>query len=207
MNFMNYEILPAGDVVGRTMAALKERNISAQFVNDKKEALEAVKKLLPNEAEIMTGGSTTLEQIGFVNILKTGAHPWRSFKDKIFAEKDQAKQGRLRQESCLAEYFLGSVHAVTEAGEILVASYSGSQLPAYVFTSNNVIWVVGAQKIVPNFAEAMKRVREYVLPLEDARIKITGGSGSAIGKLLIFEREALPNRKINLIFVNEVLGF
>ena len=63
------------------------------------------------------------------------------------------------------------------------------------------------QKIMPNFDEAMKRVKEYVLPLEDSRMKSTGAPGSQIGKMLIFERETMPNRKINLIFVNEVLGF
>lgn len=204
---MDYNVLPAGEVISKTMAALKERNISAQLVANKSEALEAVKKLLPAGAEIMTGGSTTLKQIGFVDILKSGQHPWQSFKDKIFAEKDLTKQAKLRQQSCLAEYFLGSVHAVTEKGEILVASNTGSQLPAYVFTSNNVIWVVGAQKIVPSLEEGFKRVWEYCLPQEDRRIKSTGGAGSNIGKLLVFERETLPFRKINLIFVNEVLGF
>jgi len=205
--FMEYNKLAAPEIIAKTTAALKERNILAQLVADKIEALEAVKKLLPDGAEIMTGGSTTLEQIGFVDLLKTGAHPWQSFKDKIFAEKDPAKQGRLRQESCLAEYYLGSVHAVTEDGEILVASNTGSQLPAYVFTSNNVIWIVGAQKIVSNREEGFQRVYDYVLPLEDRRVKSTGGSGSFVSKLLLFEREVMPNRKINLIFVNEVLGF
>jgi L-lactate utilization protein LutC len=204
---MDYNVLAAEEVVSQTIAALKERNVSAQFVNNKGEALEAVKKLLPSGAEIMTAGSKTLEQIGLVEVLQNGNHPWISFKDKIFAEKDPAKQVKLRQESCLADYYLGSVHAITEQGEILVASYSGSQLPAYIFTSNNVILVVGAQKIVPNFEEAMKRVKEYVLPLEDARMKSLGAPGSKIAKLLIFERETLPFRKINLIFVNEVLGF
>ena len=204
---MDYNILAANEVILKTMAVLKERNISAQFVNNKSEALEAVKKLLPDGAEIMTGSSRTLEQIGLVEILQTGKHPWQSFKDKIFAEKDPAKQTRLRQESCLAEYYLGSVHAVTEQGEIFIASYSGSQLPSCIFTSNNVIWVVGVQKIVPNFEEGMKRVQEYVLPLEDARMKSIGMPGSKIGKLLIFKEEPLPFRKINLIFVNEILGF
>ena len=204
---MTYDVLPAGDIISKTMAALKERNISAQLVGNRSEALLAVENLLPAQAEIMTGGSQTLEQIGFVNLLQTGQHPWQSFKDKIFAEKDPAKQGELRQQSCLAEYFLGSVHAVTEKGEIIVASYSGSQLPSYVFTSNNVIWVVGAQKIVPDLESGLKRVWDYVLPLEDQRMKKTGAPGSAIGKLLIFERETLPFRKIHLIFVNEVLGF
>ena len=204
---MDYNILAANEVILKTMAVLKGRNISAQLVNNKSEALEAVKKLLPDGAEIMTGSSRTLEQIGLVEILQTGKHPWQSFKDKIFAEKDPAKQTRLRQESCLAEYYLGSVHAVTEQGEIFIASYSGSQLPSCIFTSNNVIWVVGVQKIVPNFEEGMKRVQEYVLPLEDARMKSIGMPGSKIGKLLIFKEEPLPFRKINLIFVNEILGF
>ncbi len=204
---MEYNVLAPADVIAKTMAALKERNVSAQLVNNRVEALQAVKDLLPAQAEIMTGGSTTLEQIGLVDILKTGQHPWQSFKDKIFAEKDPAKQGRLRRESCLAEYYLGSAQAVSEQGEIIIASNTGSQLPAYAFTSNNVIWVVSAQKIVPNLEEGMKRVWNYCLPLEDKRQKSIGGKGSAIGKILIFERESLPFRKINLIFVNEVLGF
>jgi L-lactate utilization protein LutC len=205
--FMDYNILAVNEVILKTIATLSGRNISAQLVNNKAEALEAVKKLLPDGAEIMTGSSRTLEQIGLVEILQSGKHPWRSFKDKIFAEKDPAKQTRLRQESCLAEYYLGSVHAVTEQGEIIIASYSGSQLPSCIFTSNNVIWVVGAQKIVPNFEEGMKRLQEYVLPLEDARMKSTGMPGSKIGKLLIFKEEPLPFRKIHLVFVNEALGF
>ncbi|MDD4902605.1 MAG: lactate utilization protein [Patescibacteria group bacterium] len=204
---MNYNVLAGSGTILKTAAALKERNISAQVVANKGEALEVVKKLLPAGAEIMTGGSTTLEQIGFVDILKTGQHPWRSFKDKIFAESDPAKQGRLRQESCLAEYFLGSVHAVTEKGEIVIVSNTGSQLPSYVFSSNNVIWIVGAQKIVPNLDEGLKRVWEYCLPLEDQRQKSIGAKGSDIGKIVIFEREVLPFRKINLIFVSEILGF
>jgi L-lactate utilization protein LutC len=204
---MDYNVLASGEIISKTIAALKERNISVQLVANKTEALAAVKNLLPTRAEIMTGGSTTLEQIGFVDLLKSGAHPWQSFKDKIFAEPDPAKQGKLRQQSCLAEYFLGSVHAVTEKGEIVVASNTGSQLPSYVFTSNNVIWIVGTQKIVPSLEEGLKRVWEYCLPLEDQRQKSIGGKGSNVGKILIFERETLPFRKINLIFVNEVLGF
>ncbi len=128
-------------------------------------------------------------------------------QDIILAEKDEAKQTELRKKSVSSEYFLGSVHAIAETGEMVIASASGSQLPAYVFTSNNVIWVVGAQKIVPTLSDAIKRVREYVLPLEEARMKSEGGWGSTIGKLLIFEKEINPDRKLTLILVNEKLGF
>jgi hypothetical protein len=113
----------------------------------------------------------------------------------------------LRKSSITAEYFLGSVHAVSQSGETITASNTGSQLPSYAFASNNVVWVVGVQKIVLNIEEGLKRVREYCLPLEDYRMKQAGFGGSAIGKILIFEREKLPNRRITLIFVNEKLGF
>jgi len=96
---------------------------------------------------------------------------------------------------------------VTQSGEIIIASATGSQLPAYAFSSDNVIWVVGTQKIVPNLEDGLRRVREYCLPLEDKRMKSLGYSGSTLGKILILERETVPNRKVTLIFVNEKLGF
>lgn len=207
VEIMDYEKLASQEEIEKTMESLKTRGISAEFVNRREDALKRVKELIPPGAEVMTGGSTTLKEIGFVDLLKSGGHPWKNLKDEIFAEKDGEKQSELRKKSVLSEYFLGSVHAVAHTGEMVVASASGSQLPAYVFTSSNVIWVAGVQKIVPTLDEAVKRVRKYVLPLEDARMKSEGFSGSTIGKLLIFEREIDPDRKLRLIFVNEKLGF
>jgi hypothetical protein len=114
----------------------------------------------------------------------------------------------LRKQAVLSDYYLGSVHAVAETGQLVIASNSGSQLPHIVYTSPNLIFVVGAQKIAPNLDAALLRVREYVLPLEDKRMKDAGASGSAISKLLIFEREqAFLGRKVHVLFVNENLGF
>ncbi|MFZ2969805.1 MAG: LUD domain-containing protein, partial [Minisyncoccia bacterium] len=132
--------------------------------------------------------------------------PWKNMKDEILAEKDEKKQSELRKKSILCEYFLGSVHAVSETGEVVIASASGSQLPSYVFSSENVIWVVGAQKIVPTLEEAIKRVRGYVFKLENERMKSIGAQGSTMGKLVIFEKEIMP-RKVTMILVNEKLGF
>jgi hypothetical protein len=114
----------------------------------------------------------------------------------------------LRKQSVLSDYYLGSVHALAETGEILIASNTGSQLPHLVFTSQNIILVVGAQKIVPDTAALMSRLQEYVFPLEDKRMKEVGMGGSAISKLLIIEKEqAFMGRKFHIIFVNEKLGF
>jgi hypothetical protein len=157
----------------------------------------------------MTGGSVTLTQIGFDALLISGNHPWRNFKADLLAEKDLAKQSAMRLQGTLAEYFLGSVNAISETGELVFASATGSQLPAFAFSSRNVIWVAGAQKIAPTLDEALRRVREYVLPMEDQRQKNAGNkNGSFIGRILILEREpAYLRRNLTLILVNEVLGF
>jgi len=204
---MSYDKLPSKEKIKETMKALEKRGVTAELVETKEEALSKLKGLIPPGSEIMLGGSKTLEQIGFIDLLKSKKHPWRNLKDEVLIEKDPKKQWELRKKSVTADYFLGSVHAVAETGEVLIASASGSQIPSYAFSSDNVIWVVGAQKIVQTLEDGFRRLREYVLPLEDKRVKSIGQSGSTIGKILLFERETNPNRKITLIFVNEKLGF
>ena len=204
---MRYDALASKDAVKKVMEAVKPRGINPEFVNTKEDALRRLKELIPSGAEINMGLSTTLKEIGFIDLLKSGKHPWKNWKDIILAEKDEEKQMELRRRSVLSEYFLGSVHAIAETGEIVIASGSGSQLPAYIYTSNNIIWIAGIQKIVPTIDDAIKRVRDYSLPREDARMKKEGYPGSTIGKLLIFEREIDPDRKLTLILVNEKLGF
>lgn len=204
---MRYDILASKDIVEKTITALKARNINAELVNKKEDALARLKKLILQGSEVMTGSSTTLNEIGFVDLLKSGQHPWKNLKAAILSEKDPARQNELRQRSVLSKYFLGSVHAISQTGEVVIASATGSQLPSYVFTSDTVIWVAGTQKIMPTLDDAVKRVREYVFPLEDARMKKEGYSGSTIGKLVIFEREINQNRKLTMILVNEKLGF
>ena len=202
-----HEALASKESVNKAKKELEKRGIKVEFINTKEGALKRLKELIPKNSEVMIGGSTTLEQIGFVNLLKSKNHPWVNLKDKILAEKDKNKQNELRRLSVTSQYFIGSVHAVSQTGEVLVASASGSQIPSYAFSSDNVIWVVGTHKITKNLKDAFDRVRNYALPLEDKRMKSIGYSGSTIGKLLIFEREIMPNRKITLIFVNEKLGF
>jgi L-lactate utilization protein LutB len=204
---MKYDALASKDSVEKVIGVVKSRGINPEFVNTKEEALQRLKKLIPSGAEVMTGSSRTLEEIGFVDLLKSREHPWKNWKDLILAEKDEAKQMELRKKSVSSEYFLGSVHAIAETGEAVIASNTGSQLPSYVYTSKNVIWVVGTQKIVPTLEDAIKRVREYVFPLEDKRMKSLGYPGSNISKLLIFQKETNPGRKITLLLVNEKLGF
>jgi len=204
---MTYDNLPAEEIVTKTMGALKANGFIPQYVATKEQALEVIKGLIPAGETVMSGGSRTLEEIGFIELLKSGTHPWNNLKDGIFAEPDKEKQSILRNQSILAPYFLGSIHAVTEAGQLVVVSGSGSQIPSYAFSSTNVIWVVGTQKITPDLQSAMARARDYVYPLEDARVKSTGASGSSLSQWLILEKNIMTSRHLHIVFVGEKLGF
>ncbi len=203
----DYTQLATPDQIQQTIAAVETRGVKVQLVDTAAEALEKVQGLIPTGVHVMTAASQTLKEIGFEALLKSKSHLWVNLKDEMLAESDPEKRGALRIQSALADYYVGSVQAIVETGEIVTASHSGSQLASYAFSSRNVIWVVGAQKIVPTLDAAMRRIREYSLPLEDERAKAMGMRGSRIGKILIFEMEP-PHlrRNINLILVNQVLG-
>jgi L-lactate utilization protein LutC len=206
---MSFDALATVEQIEATMGALKARAITAEVVQTREEALARLRALIPAGASLSTGASLTLKEIGFEELLVSGSHPWKNLKAEYLAEKDPARQTLLRRQSTLADYFLGSVHAVSQTGQLVIASMSGSQIAPYAYAALNVIWVVGAQKITPSLEEALRRVREYVYPHEDKRMKeLTGGKmGSMIGKLLIFEREApFLNRKVIVIFVRQKIG-
>ena len=203
---MDYKTIPQEEIINKTIKAVKDRGIDVILVNNKEEALEKVKELIPDGASIMNSSSTTLEEIGFVDYLKEGTHFWKNLHEEIFRETDKSKIGDLYRKTTLADYFLGSIHAITEDGIVVTASNSGSQLPSYAFSSPHVIWVAGAQKIVPQLKDALKRIREYVLSLENERAQKAYGVGSNVSKLLIIEKETSPGRII-LVLAKEVLGF
>lgn len=205
---MQYNQLASANSIQTTLGNLKENNVEGIVVTTKEEALSKLKELIPAGASVMNGSSVTLETIGFIDYLKSGEHKWNNLHAGIVAEQDPTKQANLRQQAIHADYYLGSVHALSETGEFVIASNTGSQLPHIVFTSKNLIFVVGAQKIVPNLVEALKRLEEYVIPLEDKHMQEKYGVGTSPNKILIFKGEAtVIQRKVRIIVVNEALGF
>ncbi|MCL5409530.1 MAG: lactate utilization protein [Patescibacteria group bacterium] len=205
---MDYTKLASDENLDHAVKALASKNISAVIVKDKARALEKIKELIPAGASVMNGASVTLEQIGFIDYLKSGNHSWNNQHAAILAEKDPQQQLFLRKQAVLADYYLGSVHALTENGEFVVASNTGSQLPHIVYTSPNLIFVVSAKKIVPNLVEAMRRLEEHVVPLENEHMQKLYGTGTSLNKILVFKNENPSlGRKIQMILVQEDLGF
>lgn len=204
---VDYTIPASPESVARTVDALRARGIKVVLVDTTAEALAKVHEVIPKGATIMMGMSQTLQEIGLETQLINKRHPWINLKDEIVAEQDPARQMELRLKSVTASWYLGSVQAIAETGEMLVASGTGSQLPSYTFTSPNLLWVAGIQKIVPTLADGLQRIREYSLPLEHIRMQKLGYPGALLSKILIIERESeYLGRNPNLILVNDRVG-
>ena len=203
---MPYDILASEEVINKTAAALTAKKYNVAVVADRAEALAKLKEMIPAGADVMTGGSVTLDEIGFTDLLKSGTSGLVNWKEKIFAEADKAKQMELRKQSSSASYYLASAHALSADGVLFQGSYSGSQIPAFAILSPHAVYVVGAQKIVPTFEDGIKRVREYSLPMEDKHQKSLGNPGIDLKKMLITFSDMTDGR-ITVILVKEKLGF
>lgn len=205
---MNYNKLATKEIVDQTLSALNSKSIETIILKNRTETLDKIKEFIPQGVSVMNGASKTLEQIGFVEYLKSGKHVWKNLHEAILAEKDPVKQAILRKQAVFSDYYLGSVHALIENGEFVIASNTGSQIPHIVFTSPNLIFVVSTKKIVPTLTEAMKRLEEYVIPLEDKHMREKYGVGTALNKIIIFKNEnPMMGRKVRMILVEENLGF
>lgn len=186
--------------------ALNENGIATEVVETGADAKARVLELIPKQSQVMTMTSVTLDSQGITEVLNDESQ-YQSVKAMLSAMSDPADQLRKNQLGAAPEYAVGSVHAVTHEGEVLIASNTGSQLPAYLYGAEHVIWVVGAQKIVKDEAEGLQRIYEHILPLERERaLKAYGLTSSNPNKVVLFKKEIKPNR-IHLIFVKEALGF
>ena len=188
----------------RTAAALASRGFDVQIADSAKEARRLVLEKIPEGAQVHTALSETIRELG-ISAEVDDSGRYESIRSQLNA-LDRETQGReMRKLAAAPDYVVGSAHAVTDAGEIIVGSGSGSQLGAYAYAGGHVILVIGHQKLVSDIREGLRRVREYSLPLEHARMQGLGRPGSLLAKTLIISYE--PSSRISVILVPETLGF
>lgn len=204
---MDYSKVPSNETIEKTIGALKNHGIDVVLVDTKEQALKEVLKNIPAGSKIMNGSSTTLIQVGFAEILKSGNHKWKNLHEDILKKSDRVKKSDLRRKALTeADYFLTSVNAITEDGKLVAVDASGSRVGALPFAAKNVLIVAGANKITSNLESAFDRIKNYVINLENERAMKVYGVKSSFGKWVIIENESTPNR-IKLILVKEILGF
>jgi YkgG family uncharacterized protein len=191
--------------VKRTAAALEANGISVLRAADAAEAKRIVLGLIPDGSHVHHGASRSLEVSGITDeIEKSGRY--EPLRPRIWSMDRRTQADEIRRLTSAPDVMLGSVHAVTETGSLVAVSASGSQLGPYAAGAGRVILVVGTQKIVSDLEEGLRRIDEYVFPLEDARAQAAYGVHSAVNKVLIINGEITPGR-ITVVFVDEVLGF
>jgi L-lactate utilization protein LutB len=199
--------MPSEEDIASTIRAIeKKANIKVIYVSNAAAAIEKIKELIPEGAEVMNGSSTTLIEIGYQDLVNSKTASWKDLHKVITSEDDAQKRRELRRKSVISEYFLSGVNAISMTGELVSCDASGSRVGAWPFAAKNLILVSGVNKIVPTLQDALQRVREYAYPLEDARIKKAQGTSSQIGKCVILANEKQTGR-ITLILINECLGY
>ena len=193
------------DRVTRTVAALEANGISVLRAANAAEAKRIVLGLIPAGSEVHHGASQSLEVSGIVEEIERPGR-YEPIRPRMMSMDRETQADDIRRLTASPDVMLGSVHAVTETGSLVAASASGSQLGPYASGAGKVILVVGTQKIVSDLEEAHRRIDEYAFPLEDARAQAAYGMRSGVNKVLIINREWMPDRT-TVVLVDEALGF
>jgi hypothetical protein len=185
--------------------ALQANGMAAEVVDTPAAARDRALALIPPGAAVLNTTSQTLQTTGLVAEIE-GSGRYRALRP-LYLAMDRASQGdEIRRMRSAPDVVVGSVHAVTERGEVVIASQTGSQLAPFAYGAARVIWLIGAQKVVRDLDEAMQRIYEYAYPLEDARAREAYGSGSGVNKLLVIGREVRAGR-ITALLIAETIGF
>ena len=200
-----FTTLPDQHALQATVTALAEHGFSVDVVGDLDSARQAVLARIPEGSSVMTNASVTLDEAGLTDAINDGGGRWESARQKMFALDFATQAQEMKAIGGQPDYALGSVHAVTRDGVLVIASATGSQLASYAWGAANVIFVVGAQKLVSTLAEAHQRIYQHSLPLEDVRAQAAYGQHSRVGKILEIHWD-LPGR-IHIVLIRQQVGF
>ncbi len=203
--------------VARLREVLGRRGIEVVYAPSAAEAREFVLAQIPRGAVVMTGGSETVRAIGLEAAFASG---YEFLRPRVKAVEDAAARVRARRQASAADYFVGGVNAIALTGEIVNADGSGNRVAAYAYAAGRVFLVAGTNKIVPDLAAALDRLRNHAAVAECRRLgrdtpcartgrcdtSTCDGPERQCGKVLIIENEKIPGR-MTLVVVGEALGF
>jgi len=189
----------------RAAAALTAHGFAVEILDDAAAARARISDLIPEGASVYTGASETLRLSGILEDINASGR-YQAVGPRAMAMDRAAQADDIRRLLASPDVAIASVAAVTETGSLVMASASGSQLPSHAGGANQRIWVVGAQKVVPDLATALRRVEEHSLPLENDRAQRVYGVPSAINRMLILNAEYQPGHG-TVLLLREAIGF
>jgi hypothetical protein len=199
-----FAALPDDETLAETVVRLEEHGFSVEVVDDLDAARRAVLARIPEGSSVMTNPSVTLQETGIAQAIDNGG-PYESARTKGLALDHATQLQEIKAIMGQPEFALGSVHGITRDGTLVIASALGSQLASYTWGAANVIFVVGAQKLVRDLDAAHERIYQHSLKLEDARALEAYGKNSRVGKILEIHQED-PGR-IHVVLIRAAVGF
>lgn len=197
--------LASDEQINKVVEALKANNFEVLIAENAEEAKQQVLNNVPEGAEVLVSTSRTLDALGISEAIDKSER-YDAVRPRVFSLDRQTQAREIRKMRSAPDIVLGSVHAVTEEGQILIATQSGSQVASYAFGAGRVIWVIGTHKLVHDLNEGMRRIQEYSVPLEDARALEVYGVNTSLNKILIVSKESFPGRT-TIVLLKEQLGF
>ncbi|MFD9543488.1 nuclear transport factor 2 family protein [Streptomyces sp. NPDC060022] len=189
----------------RAATALRTGGFTVEILDDAASARIRIKALVPKGASVLTGASETLRLSGIDEDINTGGH-YDAIRPRILTIDRATGADDIRKLAAVPDFVINSVAAVTETGSLVLASGSGSQLPANAGGAAHAIWIIGAQKVVPDLSTALRRVQEHALPLENARAQAAYGMPSAVNRLLVLNAEPRAGRG-TVLLLREAIGY
>jgi hypothetical protein len=189
----------------RAATALTAHGFTVEILDDVAAARTRIKDLIPEGASVFTGASETLRLSGIEEDINTSGR-YDAVRQRGLAMDRATQLAEIWRLMSTPDVVVGSVHAVTETGSLVVASASGSQLPGYAGGAARAIWIAGAQKVVPDLPTALRRVEDHCLPLENDRAMKVYGRPSAVNRLLILNAEPEPGRG-TVLLLRQAIGF
>jgi hypothetical protein len=197
--------LASDEQIAGVAAALEANGIETHVVDSGVDARAAVRSHLPDGAEVFNNTSQTLEAIGVADDIERSGR-YQPLRLRLYQMDREMQKREMRMLSAAPDYVVGSAHALTDGGSLLIASASGSQLGPIASGAGKVILVVGGQKIVRDVDTGIRRIYEYCFPLEDKRARQAYGVNSAVNNIIIINRVVMPGR-FTVVLVKEKLGF
>jgi len=189
----------------RAAAALTAHGFTVEILHDAAAARARIKDLIPEGASVFTGASETLRLSGIDDDINASGR-YQAVRPRTLAMDRATEADEIRRLRASPDVVVGSVAAATETGALVAASASGSQLPSYAGGAARAIWIIGAQKVVPDLPAALRRVEEHCLPLESARAQAAYGRPSAVCQLLIVNAQPFPGRS-TVLLLRQAIGF
>jgi hypothetical protein len=188
----------------RAAGSLAANGFAVEILDGVAAARTRIEALIPAGASVFTSASETTRLSGIEADINASGR-YEAVKPRVLTMDRAARGDEIRRLTACPDYVVGSVAAVTETGSVVVASGSGSQIPSYGGGAR-AVWIVGAQKVVPDLTTALCRLEEHAFPLENTRSLDVYGVPSAINRLLVLNREPFPGR-VTVLLLREAIGF